>query len=113
MRTVSLRGLPTVVLARRADTASATAPYTSAGTSTRRMAVHFWPDFTVISRATSLTSSSKASEPGAAPGSSSALFRLSASMLTRTERSATAEWRRISAAVSALPVKDSTSKACS
>ena len=77
------------------------------------MAVHFWPDFTVISRATSLASSSKASLPGASPGSSQALLRLSASMFTRTERCATAGCERITAAVSAEPVKLSTSKGCS
>ena len=84
MRTASLRGLPTLVLASRAEIASAAAPYSASGTKMRRMAVHFWPDFCVISRATSLASSSKASLPGATPSSSSALLTLSASMLTRT-----------------------------
>ena len=93
--------------------ASAAAPYTACGTKMRRMAVHFWPALTVISRTTSRTSRSKAGLPGVASGSSSALFRLSASMFTRTECRATAAWPRISAAVSAEPVKDSTSKGCS
>ena len=75
--------------------------------------MHFWPDFCVISRATSLTSSSKAALPGVAPGISRAELTLSASMLTRTERSARAGWRRSSAAVSAEPVKLSPSKGCS
>ena len=113
MRTASLRGLPTLVLANRAEIASAAAPYSASGTKMRRMAVHFWPDFCVISRATSLASSSKASLPGATPSSSSALLTLSASMLTRTERCVTAACERISAAVSAEPVKETTSKGSS
>ena len=83
MRTLSLRGLPTVVLARRALMACATASAWVCGTSTRRIAVHFWPDLTVISRATSLTS--RSTDSALAPGSSQALLRLSASMFTRTE----------------------------
>jgi hypothetical protein len=79
----------------------------------RRIAVHFCPLLTVISRTTSRTSRSKASVPGVASGSRSAELRLSASMLTRTERCATAACDRISAPVSAEPVKDTTSKGCS
>ncbi len=79
----------------------------------RRIAVHFWPDFTVISRTTSRTSRLKASLPGAASGSSRAELRLSASMFTRTERCATAGCERITAPVSAEPVKETTSKPCS
>ena len=113
MRTDSVRGLPTVMRASRADTAWATASYCDAGTRTRRMAVHFCPDLTVISRTTSLTSRSKAGEPAASPGISSAEFRLSASTFARTERDATAGWPRTAAAVSAEPVKDTTSKGSS
>ena len=109
MRTLSLRGLPTVMPASLAPMASAAASYTSAGTRMRRIAVHFWPDFTVISRTTSRTSRLKASLPGASPGSNRALLRLSASMLARTERWATAAWARITPAVSAEPVNDTTS----
>jgi hypothetical protein len=76
----------------------------------RRIAVHFWPDFTVISRTASRTSRLKASLPGPASGSSRAELRLSASMLTRAERWATAGCERITAPVSAEPVKDTTSK---
>ena len=112
MRTASWRGLPTVVLASRAVMALAAWSYRAAGTKTRRMAVHFCPDLTVISRATSLASSSNAAS-GAASGSSSAELTLSASMLTRTERWATAGCDRIRAAVSAEPVKDSTSNGSS
>lgn len=76
----------------------------------RRIAVHFWPDLTVISRTTSRTRRSKAGVPGVASGSSSALFRLSASMLARTAWRASAGWLRMTAAVSAEPVNESTSK---
>ena len=78
----------------------------------RRIAVHFWPDFTVISRTTSFTSSANASESAVASGSNNAEFKLSASMLTRTERSATARCERILTAVSAEPVNESTSNGC-
>jgi hypothetical protein len=67
-----------------AASASATASALSAGAKMRRMAVHFWPAFTVISRTTSRTKASKAAVPGAASGASSAALRLSASMLTGT-----------------------------
>ena len=113
MRTVSLRGSPTVMRDSLAAIASEAAPTRSAGTNTRRIAVHFCPDFTVISRTTSLTNRSKDSLPGAVPGSRTAAFRLSASMLTRTERPATAGCDRMIAAVSAEPVNDTTSNGCS
>ena len=77
------------------------------------MAVHFWPDLTVISRTTSRTNRLKASLPGAASGSRTALLRLSASMLARTERWATAGCARMMPAVSAEPVNETTSKGCS
>ena len=113
MRTVSLRGLPTVVLAKRALMAWTTVSYKASGTSTRRMAVHFWPDLTVISRATSFTNKSMASLPTASPGINSAELTLSASMFTRTDFFVTAGWERITAAVSAEPVNDTTSKGSS
>ena len=112
MRVASLRGLPTVVLASRAPMAAAVAAYSARGTNTRRIAVHFWPLFTVISRTTSLTSRLKASPPSLAAGSSRALLRLSASMLQRTEAAATAGWLRMRRAVSAEPVKLTTSNGC-
>ena len=49
IRTPSLAGLPTVVVARRADTASTTASTCCSGTKARRIAVHFCPALTVIS----------------------------------------------------------------
>ena len=79
------------------------------GTSTRRIAVHFWPDLIVISRTTSRTSRPKASESAPSSGSSSAQFRLSASTFTRTERWAIARWLRICAAVAPDPVNETTS----
>jgi hypothetical protein len=49
----------------------------------------------------------------ASPGSSKAELTLSASMLTRTERCTTAGCERMTAAVSAEPVNDTTSNGCS
>jgi hypothetical protein len=109
MRVVSLRGSPTVVLASRAASASATAPARSAGTRTRRIAVHFWPAFTVISRATSLTKASNAGVAAATPGASNAALTLSASTLTAGPRANTVRWARILLAVSEEPVKAMTS----
>jgi hypothetical protein len=53
MRVSSRRGSPTLVPASFAASASAIAAAASAGTRMRRIAVHFWPAFTVISRTTS------------------------------------------------------------
>ena len=65
MRVSSRRGSPTLVLLSLAASASATASALSAGTKMRRIAVHFCPAFTVISRTTSRTKASKAALPGA------------------------------------------------
>ena len=50
----------------------------------RRMAVHFWPALTVISRATSLTNRSNSGVPGAASGPRIEALRLSRSATKRT-----------------------------
>ena len=75
----------------------------------RRMAVHFWPAFTVISRATSLMNRSNSGVSGVHSGARMAAFSESASalngMLWRTMFGCT----RSRAAVSALPVKVTTS----
>ena len=76
---------------------------------TRRMAVHFWPAFAVISRATSRTKRSNSGVPGPASGPRIAAFRLSASMVKRTEFSTIAGWLRSFRPVSAEPVKVTTS----
>ena len=60
----------------------------------RRIAVHFCPAFTVISRTTSRTKASKAALPGDEPGASSAALMLSASMLTGTLFVTTLAWPR-------------------
>ena len=109
MRTSLLRGLPTTVFASLAAMASSTAERCAAGTRTRRIAVHFCPALTVISRATSRTSRSNSAVPGAASGPRIAAFRLSASTFTRVELRSTAAWPRMRSAVSADPVKDTTS----
>ena len=75
----------------------------------RRIAVHFCPAFTVISRTTSRMKASNAAPPPAASGASSAALMLSASMFTGTLRATTLRWPRTRAAVSAEPVKAITS----
>ena len=94
MRVSSSRGSPTLVPLSFAASASAIASAASAGTKMRRIAVHFCPAFTVISRTTSRMKASKAAPPGAAPGASSAALMLSASMLTGTLLATTLAWPR-------------------
>ena len=84
MRVSSWRGSPTLVPLSLAASASATAPACSAGTKMRRIAVHFCPAFTVISRTTSRTNASNAAPPPAASGASTAALIESASMFTGT-----------------------------
>ena len=73
------------------------------------MAVHFWPAFTVISRATSWTNRSNSGVPGAASGPRIEEFSESVSATKRTEWRTTAGCVRSFAAVDAEPVKDTTS----
>ena len=86
MRTPSLRGLPTVVLASRAPIASAAARTAPAARRTRRIAVHFWPDFCGHLARHLAQEQLEGSPPRPRRGQSRRRFRLSASMLTRTER---------------------------
>ena len=83
--TPSAFGSPTVVLARRADKASWAASIMFSGTKARRIAVHFWPAFTVISLATSLMNSSNSGVSVVASGPSTEAFKLSCSATKRTE----------------------------
>ena len=94
MRVSLARGSPTLVPLSLAASASATASAFSAGTKMRRIAVHFCPAFTVISRTTSRTKASKAAPPGDEPGASSAALMLSASMFTGTLLPTTLAWPR-------------------
>ena len=66
--------------------ASATASSCWRGTMARRIAVHFWPALTVISRATSLTKRSNSGSSGVTSGPRMAQFSESASALNGTER---------------------------
>ena len=79
------------------------------GAITRRMAVHFCPAFTVISRATSLTKRSNSGVPGPASGPRIAALRLSASIVKRVEFSTIAAPERSLRPVQAEPVKVTTS----
>ena len=113
MLTSALRGLPTRMAASLPAAASATAWNNCLGTSARRGAVQRWPLLIVMSRTRLSTNKSNAGVPGCASSPKIVELRLSASMLTRTESRATAAWLRMAAAVSAEPVKDSTSKGVS
>ncbi|MOA01098.1 hypothetical protein D3C78_1204850 [compost metagenome] len=107
--TPSLLGSPTTTLARRADRRSATASMRFCGTMMRRMAVHFCPALTVISRATSLTNRSNSSSSGVTSGARIAQFSESASAVNGTELRIRLGVTRSLAAVSAEPVKVTTS----
>ena len=75
----------------------------------RRIAVHFCPALSVISRTTSFTNNPNSSESGATPGARMIAFRLSASMFRRIERATTFGCVLMRAAVAAEPVKQITS----
>jgi len=71
--------------------------------------VHFCPVFCVMSRTTSATNSAHVSPPGSTSGASTAAFKLSASMFTRTLSATTRGCERSARAVSDEPVNASTS----
>ena len=90
IRTSSLAGLPTVTFASRAAIASVTSSAMAAGTMTRRIAVHFWPAFTVISVTTPLTNRSNSGSSVVTSGPSTEQFSESASMPSCTPPCSTA-----------------------
>src|SRR5438270_430279 len=94
MRVSACRGSPILVPLSFSASASATASAFPAGTKMRRIAVHFCPAFTVISRTTSRRKASKAALPGEDSGASSAALMLSASMFTGTLLATTLGWPR-------------------
>ena len=98
-------GSPTCDAASLSDNASMRSSATESGTAIRRTQVHFCPDFWVRSRARSFTNIHQVSSPTPTSGPRIAMFRLSASMLTRTLLSMMAWWPRIAFAVSLPPVK--------
>ena len=104
-------GSPTTILASRARSVSATSSTCWRGTMARRMAVHFWPALTVISRATSLTNRSNSSSSGVTSGARIAQLSESASALNGIEWRTRFGCTRSLAAVSAEPVKVTTSRA--
>ncbi len=110
---LSSAGSPTRTSANRATSASVSASSVAAGAMTRRMAVHFCPAFAVISRTTSSRKSSNFGVPGTASGPSREAFRLSCSAMKVTERPSRFRFERRVSAVSALPVKLTTSWASS
>ena len=84
MRTSSRDGSPTASDATRSRIASHTSLKRASGTSTRRIAVHFWPVFCVMSRTMSARNSRPASLPRSTSGPRIAALSESASMLRRT-----------------------------
>ena len=109
MRTPSFAGSPTTTLASRARSRSASAAACRRGTMARRIAVHFCPALTVISRATSLTKRSNSSSSGVTSGARMAALSESASALNGTEWRSRFGCERSFIAVSAEPVKLTTS----
>ena len=105
MRVSACRGSPTLVVLSFPESASATASAISAGTKMRRIAVHFCPALTVISRTVSRTKASNAAPAGEASGASNAALMLSASIFTGTFLATALGCPRTRAAVSAEPVK--------
>ena len=112
MRTSSRDGSPATTFDSRARSPAATASMCWRGTMARRMAVHFWPALVVISRATSLMKSSNSSSPGETSGARMAQLSESASALKGTEWRIRLGCTRNLAAVSAEPVKVTTSEPC-
>jgi hypothetical protein len=101
--------IPIATPASRSRSASSTSAIRCRGTNARRMAVHFWPAFDVISRTTSRTNRSNSRLPLPASRPSTQPFRESASALKRTALRSTAGCARSVSAVAAEPVNDSTS----
>ena len=83
--TPSIAGSPITVFESCAMRDSWKASMWGSGTSMRRMAVHFWPAFTVISLRISFTNRSNSGVPGPASGPKIAAFNESASKLKGTE----------------------------
>jgi hypothetical protein len=109
MRVASSRGSPTVSFSSRAVSAACAASSSEAGTSARRMAVHFWPAFTLISFATSLTKRSNSGLSGVASGPRIEALSESCSAMKRTLSRTITGWLLSFAAVAAEPVKETTS----
>ncbi len=113
MRTPSIDGSPTTTFASRSRSRVATASTCRRGTIARRIAVHFWPALTVISRTTSFTNRSNSSSSGVTSGPRIAQFSESASALNGIDCATRFGCVRSFAAVSAEPVKVTTSWPCS
>ena len=110
MRTPSTAGSPTLIFASRSRRRAATASRCLRGTIARRIAVHFWPALTVISRATSLTKRSNSSSSGVDVGTEDrGVERVGLGVERDRAREQVRGARAASAAVSAEPVKVTTS----
>ena len=109
MAVSSSAGSPGRIPARRAASASVSASMWGSGTTMRRMAVHFCPALTVISAAASRTKRSNSGVPGAASGPRIEALRLSCSATNRVPSRSRLSPRLSLSAVSAEPVKPTTS----
>ncbi|BBE23863.1 hypothetical protein MN0502_27460 [Arthrobacter sp. MN05-02] len=111
MVTPSARGSPSVTRDRmRSPAARTTSSTRASGTMDRRMLVHFWPAFTVISVTSDFTKASNSGVPGTASGPRMAAFSESVSHVNRTPPRATEGWDFRWFAVDAEPVKDTRSR---
>jgi hypothetical protein len=88
----------------RARTASMTASTDASGTIARRMAVHFWPAFVVISTTSCFTYASNSGVPGTASVPRIEALIESVSLVKRTPPVCTESWARSRSAVEADPV---------
>ena len=109
MAVASEAGSPGRIAASRAASASLSASACAWGTTTRRMAVHFWPALTVISATASATKRSNSGLPGAASGPRIEALRLSCSAMKRVPSRSISPLDLSLMAVSAEPVKLTTS----
>ncbi len=94
MRTSSSSGLPIFSAPSRSASRRRRRASLSWGTRTRRIAVHFWPVFCVISRTTSARNRLPASPARSTSGPSTAALSESASMLIRAGADLAAQHRR-------------------
>ncbi len=104
-----MAGLPTTTFASRSRVASTTSSTADAGTSARRIAVHFCPALTVISVTSCFTKRSNSGVPATASGPRIEQFSESASALKRTASACTTGCERSFCAVEAEPVKNTRS----
>ena len=111
MLTPSARGSPRTTRSWiRSPTAAMTSCTSSCGTMARRIEVHFWPAFAVISVTRDLMKASNSGVPLTASGPRMEAFRESVSEVKRTPPLTTLTWDLSVLAVDAEPVKATMSR---